>query len=581
VNVTLVVKGPQPSCTSMPSSVALNAGQMQGSVRISTGTNEPKLYSLQVFAPWLRTNDPGGTIVGSKDIVVQAVRQPRMQAGVTYTSGLHVAMAEGSCLVPISYTTPAQWPLAILSSSMPGGMVGSSYVWRLLAEGGVEPYIWSQTGLPDGLTLDAATGVVRGAPTKADSFVAKITVRDSIGGTATADSPVAVQRGNPQKLSFVPMTPCRVMETRAQYNFEGRGGAFGPPFLNGMETRTLTLPASNVCSIPATAQAFVLNVTAIPRGALDYVAVYAGDESQPQLRTVSSPDGQVVANSALVRAGNGGTIKVFASHNTDLLIDISGYFAEPGPNPGLTYYPVSPCRAVETRAEYRTGTGLFGPPGLNAGETRRFRLPDSPWCSLPQGAAAYSATITVVPKGPLPFLTMWPSGTAQPNVSSINSFAGRVLANSVIVPAGADGSIDVFAFDRTDLLIDINGYFAPDDGVKGLYFTPGVPCRITGPRELALGNDTAHPLAIVCSIVSSTPKAYALHVTAQPAGSPAPFLTLFPQGEARPNASMLNAFEGQTVTNSAIVPAGVSRGVEIYAYRATNVIVEWVGYFWR
>ena len=425
---------------------------------------------------------------------------------------------------------------------------------------------------------------MRGTPLKSDSYLVKLTVRDRANGTETVDVPIPVQRSNPPKLSFVPMKPCRVMETRAGYNFEGRSGSFGPPFLGGMETRTLTLPASNVCEIPEAAQAYVLNVTAIPRGTLDYVAVYAGDESQPQLRTVSSPDGQIVANSALVRAGSGGTVKVFASHDTDVLMDISGYFTGPGSNTGLLYYPVTPCRAVETRAQYRTA-GMFGPPSLNAGETRRFRLPDSPWCALPQGAAAYSATITVVPKGPLPYLTMWPSGTAQPNVSSINSFAGRVLANSVILPAAADGSIDVFAFDRTDLLIDINGYFAPDDGVKGLFFVPVVPCRITHHLySSSIGNEGIRGLplgASKCAYVPLSVKAHALHVTAMPAGSPLPFLTLYPTGEERPNASFLNAFEGQTVTNSAIVRVEAGGGASLFAYRATNLIVEWVGYFTR
>jgi hypothetical protein len=73
-------------------------------------------------------------------------------------------------------------------------------------------------------------------------------------------------------------------------------------------------------------------------------------------------------------------------------------------------------------------------------------------------------------------MTLWPAGGSQPNVSSINSFAGRVLANNVIVPASADGSIDVFASNQTDFLVDINGYFAPDNG-QGLYYFPVTQCR--------------------------------------------------------------------------------------------------------
>jgi hypothetical protein len=43
----------------------------------------------------------------------------------------------------------------------------------------------------------------------------------------------------------------------------------------------------------------------------------------------------------------------------------------------------------------------------------------------------------------------------------LNSFDGSVVANAAIVPAGANGAIDVFVTDATDLVLDINGYFAP------------------------------------------------------------------------------------------------------------------------
>ena len=44
---------------------------------------------------------------------------------------------------------------------------------------------------------------------------------------------------------------------------------------------------------------------------------------------------------------------------------------------------------------------------------------------------------------------------------------------------------------------------------------------------------------------------------------------------------MLNAFEGQTVTNSAIVPAGTAGSVDVYAYQQTNVVIDLSGYFGR
>jgi len=69
--------------------------------------------------------------------------------------------------------------------------------------------------------------------------------------------------------------------------------------------------------------------------------------------------------------------------------------------------------------------------------------------------------VTVVPDGLLSFLTAWPTGAAQPLVSTLNSFDGSVVANAAIVPAGTNGAVSIYVTDRTQVILDINGYFAP------------------------------------------------------------------------------------------------------------------------
>jgi hypothetical protein len=99
------------------------------------------------------------------------------------------------------------------------------------------------------------------------------------------------------------------------------------------------------------------------------------------------------------------------------------------------------------------------------GGTRTFPIPSSTACSIPASAGAYSFNVTVVPPGFLDYITMWPTGQAKPFVSTVNSYLGTVAANAAIVPAGASGSVDVFASQNTDLIIDINGYYAPQSGI--------------------------------------------------------------------------------------------------------------------
>ena len=91
--------------------------------------------------------------------------------------------------------------------------------------------------------------------------------------------------------------------------------------------------------------------------------------------------------------------------------------------------------------------------------TRSFPVPAS-GCSIPSTAAAYSLNVTVVPEGYLGYLSAWPESAAQPNVSTLNSWDGSVVANAAIVPAGADGGISVFVTNETHVILDIDGYFA-------------------------------------------------------------------------------------------------------------------------
>jgi hypothetical protein len=81
-------------------------------------------------------------------------------------------------------------------------------------------------------------------------------------------------------------------------------------------------------------------------------------------------------------------------------------------------------------------------------------------CAPPSTALAYVFNATVVPKGSLGYLTLWPDGSGQPGVSTLNAADGFVTSNMAIVP-GNDGSIDAYAAGLTQLILDISGYFAP------------------------------------------------------------------------------------------------------------------------
>ena len=206
--------------------------------------------------------------------------------------------------------------------------------------------------------------------------------------------------------------------------------------------------SATACQIPASAQAYSLNLTAVPRGALGYLTAWPSGQGQPQTSSLNAVTGTVTANAAIVRAGSGGGISVFASNNTDLVVDINGYFA-PVAAGGLSLRKVTPCRVLDTRV----------PPGSPPFTGLRGVTVAGGTCDIP-AADAYVIGATAVPSVALGYLTLWSSGQSQPTVSTLNAVDIQVTSNLAIVPA-ASGSISAFASNPVHLVLDVFGYFAP------------------------------------------------------------------------------------------------------------------------
>ena len=386
--------------------------------------------------------------------------------------------------------------------------------------------------------------------------------------TMIAASPVWGQ------LQFIPVTPCRVADTR------GPAGPLGGPTMTA-GTRSFVVPQS-ACGIPATAQAYSLNVTVVPPGRLTYLTLWPTGQNQPYVSTLNSWAGDVVANAAIVPAGAGGAVSVFVTNTTDVILDINGYFAASNASNAFAFYPATPCRVVDTRG----ATGQFGGPSMSAGQQRDFPVPLSA-CAIPATARGYSLNATVVPGGYLGFLTMWPTGETRPNASTLNSWKGKIVANAALVPAGTNESVSVYVSNPTNTILDINGYFGQPGFTGALTFHPVTPCRIADTRNAnspfggpEMGASTARTFPIPASAcgIPAAAEAYSLNVTVVPDGTLA-YLTTWPTGSSRPTVSTLNSFDGSVVANAAIVPAGAGGGIDVFVTNQTHVVLDINGYF--
>ncbi len=168
--------------------------------------------------------------------------------------------------------------------------------------------------------------------------------------------------------------------------------------------------------------------------------------------TLNAPSSAAVANAAIVPAGTNGDVSVFSTHDTDLVIDVNGYFAPPNTG-GLSLFNVAPCRVLDTRLP--SGSPAFtGQKDVNVVASS---------CGTPASAQAYVLNATVVPPVSLGFLTLWPQGAIQPLASTLNSFDGAVNSNMALIPT-TNGAVSAFASSATHLIVDISGYFASASG---------------------------------------------------------------------------------------------------------------------
>jgi IgGFc binding protein len=130
----------------------------------------------------------------------------------------------------------------------------------------------------------------------------------------------------------------------------------------------------------------------------------------------------------------------------------------PIPSAPTEFFSLPPCRVIDTRAT----AGSLGGPALVAGADRVF--PVSLTCGIPPGAKAISVNIAVTAATAPGNLRLHPGGSAVPLVSSINYSAGQTRSNNLVVSPNDLGEVAAFvgaASGTVDLILDVNGYFAP------------------------------------------------------------------------------------------------------------------------
>ncbi|MEO5680108.1 MAG: Ig-like domain repeat protein, partial [Acidimicrobiales bacterium] len=143
--------------------------------------------------------------------------------------------------------------------------------------------------------------------------------------------------------------------------------------------------------------------------------------------------------------------------------------------PGSTFVPVTPSRLLDTRS----GTGGPAAP-VGPGATRELVVAGGA-SGIPSTATAVVLNVTVTSPTATGYLTVYPTGVARPDTSSLNFVPGQTVGNLVVVGVGSGGQISMFNFSGTTQVIgDIVGYYAPTGGST---FVPVTPSRLLDTRS--------------------------------------------------------------------------------------------------
>ena len=445
--------------------------------------------------------------------------------------------------------------------------------------------------LPEGLTFSDqgnGTAILAGVPASGSAASYPLTVSaTSVFGhsdqaftlTVLAAQPVAPAGAT----RFVALSPFRLLDTRVAGDITAGLPVASAGHVDLQVTGRGGVPATNVAAV-------VLNVTAANAIAPGFVTVWPTSQPQPQASNLNiTTVGQNIANLVTVRVGAGGLVSLFSQSGTDLVVDVAGYY-EPVTTSSRSgrYTPLPPTRILDTRI-------ALGVPGTTpVPADTHIDLAVAGHGGVPAtGAAAVVLNVTAAQSLGAGFVTVWPAGNTRPTASTLNvTFTGQNIANLVIVPIGANGSISLYTQTGTHLIADIAGWFGDDTqqhDVAGL-FVPVDPARVLDTRS-ALGVLTTTPVppdtAIVLSIAGhgGTPAtgigAVVLNVTAAQATAPG-FITVWPSDQPQPTASNLNVTStGQNIPNLVSVSVSATGTVSLYTQTGTHLVADIAGYYTR
>jgi hypothetical protein len=201
---------------------------------------------------------------------------------------------------------------------------------------------------------------------------------------------------------------------------------------------------------------------------------------------------------------------------------------------------------------------------------------------VPSDAQTVVLNVTGTDSTAAGYVTVWPCGETRPNASNLNLGTKDTAANMAIVKVGAGGKVCLFTERGTHLIADLAGFLR-----SGAAFTSMQPTRLIDTRPGAArinfaGSKPAPGATLELPVtgtngVPTEANAVVLNITGTGATS-AGYVTVWPCGQSRPNASNINLDTGGTRPNLVVAKVGTDGKVCIFTERGTDLIADLSGW---
>lgn len=247
-----------------------------------------------------------------------------------------------------------------------------------------------------------------------------------------------------------PLVPARILETRP-----------GLPTVDSRDAGIGRRPADQVTELVVRGRAGVaddatavfLNVTAVNAETTGYLTVYPCGEARPLASNVNFVAGQTVPNAVATKIGTDGKVCIYSIVATDVLVDVNGYVPA-----GSAIDTLTPARLLETRtgAGQATIDGQFqGTGAASWGSTVVVDVAGRG--GVPADAEFALLNVTAIRPEAAGYLTVFPCDENRPLASNVNYAGGDVRPNFVLAKLAADGTVCVFTYAQSHLVVDVAG----------------------------------------------------------------------------------------------------------------------------